>query len=285
MTTRELSRTLLAADSFRVRMRDGQAEVRGLQAHLARFRQAVADSLGGSATVPRSAAVHVAAEHHAIQGGLGESLDAFLADVCASIAAHGEGFPRLELWSVGEGAYEFGLALRPLPRLGDTIEMRTAETYGFGNARRKGPNIERYAALNRELGAEALLVNPGGLVREGATTSIVAWKYEQDTGGLVVEHAARVASITEALLVEAAASRLVGEKPGRSRSGALMPAAISVDLLTRCEVWAVNALHGIRPVTSIDGVELSPPVPKRLAWFREALDRRWEAVALERDAR
>ena len=44
-------------------------------------------------------------------------------------------------------------------------------------------------------------------------------------------------------------------------------------------MWAVNALHGIRPVASLDGNALADPEPARLAWFRAALDRSWEPLA------
>ena len=49
-----------------------------------------------------------------------------------------------------------------------------------------------------------------------------------------------------------------------------------VDLLGS-EVWTVNALHGIRLVTSIDHHEQSAPNALRLALFRKALDSSWQA--------
>ncbi|MFC7765485.1 hypothetical protein [Leucobacter soli] len=85
--------------------------------------------------------------------------------------------------------------------------------------------------------------------------------------------------MTEALLLEAADRRLVGTKPNRRRIGQPQPARLAPVELAQHEVWAVNALHGIRVVTSIDGTPLPPPDERRLQWFREALDRTWEAVA------
>lgn len=305
--------TLLAADSFRVRERDGVTEVRGLHLHLERFRWAVTSALAarsGSREEPpaarsmrsaRAAAASAlltplteASEPFLVGAGpdssgwlIGEpplspadseALSAFLADARAKIAGYGEGFPRLELWRGADGSARYGCSLRPLPELSETIELRSSVGDPPPHSHTKGPNIGRYAVLNRELGAEALLVDGDGLVREGATTSFIVWPYEQDTGGCVIDHADRVASITEQLISSAANSRLIGEKPGRRRTGALGHASLTVDALQRCEVWAVNALHGIRPVTHIDGGEQHQPVSRRLRWFREALDRTWEPL-------
>lgn len=246
--------TLLAADSFRVRVRDGAAEVRGFRLHLARFRLAAAGEDQGS-------------------------LDAFLADARASIAAAGAGFPRLELWRDADGATRFACALRPLPALGESIELRSAVGDAPPHARSKGPNIGRYAALNRERGAEALLVGGDGLVREGATTSLIVWPQDEDGGGRVSAHADRVASVTERLIRGAAAGRPTGDAPGRLCAGALSPASLTVAELQRSEVWAVNALHGIRAVARIDGAPQRQPERERLRWFRDALERTWEPVA------
>ena len=65
------------------------------------------------------------------------------------------------------------LSLRHLPELGQSIEARTADFSPIDHRDRKGPNIARYAQLNQELGAEALLTNELGQVVEGATTSLL----------------------------------------------------------------------------------------------------------------
>lgn len=295
MSTRAPAAKLLAADSFRVRVREGVAEVRGFEAHLQRFRRGVEE-----AKYPRAVAgQRVASEHAAELGEAPQSLfvwksplsgeergrlDAFIEASRSAIAGFGEGFPRLELWREPDGTSRLKCALRPLPELGETLDLRSTLEPPRHSSRTKGPNIDRYAALNRELGAEALLVGADGLVREGATTSLIVWRYEQDTGGCVVDHADRVSSITEALLSSAAETRLVGEKPDRSRGGgALVPSKLSVETLRHSEVWAVNALHGIRPVTHVDGEPRPAPIPDRLRWFREALDRTWEPVRIPGD--
>ena len=100
-----------------------------------------------------------------------------------------------------------------------------------------------------------------GIVREGATTSMVWWR-----GGQLFRAAAkdRVASVTEALLGELL--------------GALEPAEITPAELAECEVWAINALHGIRVITSIDGAAAREPDSARLARARAALDETWQPL-------
>lgn len=237
---------LLVADSFRVRIdpQSGVAEVRGLGHHLARFARG-AD----------------AASNGAIRG-IGNFLDA----TSPQITAYGDGFPRWELWRAAHGGFELRLNLRPLPELGGTLSLVSLSAPARPHSDRKGPNISTYAALNRELGAEALLVGVDGVVREGATTSLVWWRGSQAFRAASKD---RVASVTEALLGELL--------------GALTPADITPAELANCEVWAVNALHGIRVVTSVDGRATAEADAVRLAHARTALDSTWQPfVAAER---
>lgn len=326
MTEQAGVRELLVADSFRVRVRDGVAEVRGWQAHLDRFRGSAVEALAASESVraaerdaqaltarladaacaalrsPTHRGASSSFEVAAVPIPLGENdrarLTEFLTAARGEIAAAGAGFPRLELWREADGTTSFDLSLRPLPELRDSIELRTAGPVELEHATRKGPNIGALARLNRELGAEALLLGPTGTVREGATTSLIVWGDDGDRSGRVIASHERVASVTEDLLVAAAARRLVGTKPGRTRSGALAWGGFGApsgglgsshrtsdhDMdptpaqLLGHEVWAVNALHGIRPVSHLDGVALPRPVAPRLAWFRAALERAWQPV-------
>lgn len=247
MNTCEPTPRLLVADSFRVRARPGGAEVRGPQLHLERFRRSVSGALSP--------------EHNLMLGGL----DAFLSDARRRMSEFGEGFPRLELWHEPNGAYRYECALRPLPSLSQSLAMRSTELDPRPQARIKGPNIALYAALNRQLGAEALLVGTEGFAREGATTSLVFWRDGRDDSGHVIADDRRVGSVAEAILKAAARGRLT-------------PATITTAELQQCEVWAVNALHGIRPVTHLDGAELPRFSEARLRWFQAALDRAWEPL-------
>lgn len=255
---------LLVADSFRVRSHreSGGPEARNLQAHFERFKAAASSALTERAQTPE-------------QRRVSQVLEKFLDDARQQIAAFGEGWPRLELWGVPDAqqslfaGQQLRLSLRPLPELGESIEARTAGYSAVDHPERKGPNIRRYARLNQELRAEALLTDEIGRVVEGATTSLLWWRdgtlYASRDGG-------RVASVTEQMLRDFATSRHVP-----SRRGTEYPSKLG-----SYEVWAVNALHGIRVVTSIDGVVLPSPDKNRLHKFQEALEAAWQPVRQNR---
>lgn len=257
------------ADSFRARVGEHATEVRGLALHLARFRAAVVE-----ATVDEASAAKTGSNIDSNTTGFAlpsQQLDEFLTDAAARIHAAGEGFPRLELWGTGvpgqAPGFELSLALRPLPEIRSTIELRTAALPSIvTHPARKGPNIAVYSALGRELGCEGLLLDDRGTVIEGTTTSLVWW--DAAGRGFVSASTQRVASVAEALVARIA----------RGLGTPLSPAHVSPEQLAGCAVWAVNALHGIRPVLSIDGRELARQDPDRLAQYRFAFDAMWEPV-------
>ena len=262
---------LLVADSFRVRRHpeSGQAQVRGWSRHLERFSRAVTET---------SQAELSSGDLPTITPGeppTNTALQAFLEDAAQRIAAYGTGFPRLEFWRDADTS-RFSLNLRPLPPLGDTLEMRTAPGITLDQAGRKGPNIERLRDLNVALGAEALLLDPAGNALEGATTSLVWWEQDSDTPHIVAsplatargEAANRVPSVTESLMTGA----FHGSKT------AFVPGLVTPGRLLTAEVWAVNALHGIRVVTTIDGQATRPSVRARLEQHRAELDHTWKDV-------
>lgn len=250
---------LVVADSFRVRVQDGVAEVRGFERHLARFEASVSIVTGGS--LP--------------------AVGTFLEHCRAQIAAFGEGFPRLELWErAAPGApmpgedepdsrepsmFSMRLALRPLPGLRDTIELRTALGVALERPRVKGANLGVLGELNRQLGAEALLIDAAGHVREGATTSVLWW---EDDVLCSVASQERVQSIAETLLLEAASASGI-----RTCARSITPAELATH-----EVWAVNALHGVRPVTALDGERPITGPSERLDEFRKMLASFWSRV-------
>lgn len=239
---------LMVADSFRVRDFQSVPQVRGLSLHVARFTSAVVAACEDTrASLP---------EHR---------LEEFLSDSMSQIAAYGAGNPRLELWGGPELVPELQLSLRPLPALHETIELRSATRVDTYAPERKGANIGLFAQLSRSLGAEALLIAADGTVIEGTTTSIVWW---QGTSGYVVESNARVHSVTEQLINQIAIDR--GER--------LTPSRTTAEHLRAHEVWAVNALHGIRRVTRINGEPQVAGDSHRLHAYRDALDRVWERV-------
>ena len=300
MTAPPEPRKLLVADSFRVRDHADVAQVRGFAHHLARFsgtvREAFLDSLSDTAA-HRHAQRQAAAEQKMrdslasagrdseliaaqieLPDGEATRLDAFIEQARHRIAAFGAGFPRLELWRTASGP-EYALSLRPMPQLSESLAMRSVSGLKLTHPDRKGPNIGTLTALNRELEAEALLLDTQGRALEGATTSLIYWADDSAESGHIISNPNRVRSITESLISNAASRRLVGVAPHRRRTGGFTLGAPTPKTLQQSEVWAVNALHGIRPVTEIDGVPLPAPVPGRLQWFREALDRCWETVA------
>lgn len=232
---------LLAADSFRVRMVGGIPGARAFPNHLNRFA---------------ASAVAVWGASHG--QWTNDTLRPFLRTVADRCAAYGEGFPRLEVWSDGR----LELALRPLPPLTETLQLTSVSDPERSHARIKGPGIERHSALNRWLGTEAILLDADSHTIEGATTSFVWWHQ----GRLHrVANQERVASVTEALVTGAA----------REKGTGVVEADISPEDLVQHEVWALNALHGIRQVTHIDGVALPDPDVTRLKGFRSALESHW----------
>lgn len=240
---------LLAADSFRVREFEGSAQVRGFSLHLTRF----------AATVGAAAAARVGPDW--MRG----TLPRFLALARTQIAESGAGFPRLELWHQGATEPQLALSLRELPLLTETLAMRSAPDIDLVHPERKGPNIAQLSALNRTLGAEALLLDRAGRVLEGATTSVLWW--EQETLCRTAS-AERVASVTERIVLSIA----------RDMGISIASRELAPDDLARREAWAVNALHGIRPISTIDAIQLPEGDGGRLARFRSALDQSWEPV-------
>jgi len=243
---------LLVADSFRVRRGvTGRAEVRGFTRHLERFQRSV-----------RAAAAEAGRED--------PDLDAFFVRARAEIERFGDGFPRLEYRSTGE----LRLTLRELPELTNEIDLTSAPTpldaASAALSRRKGPNLERYLALSRTLGTEGALLSSDGAVIEGTTTSLAWWGHMPDGRALLQTSSSpeRVESVTERMLLEIAEA--AGHPHQRS---AVTPAQLATH-----EVWAVNALHGIRKVRRIDGITLPAPEPNRLHEFRSAFEQTWECV-------
>jgi len=130
--------------------------------------------------------------------------------------------------------------------------------------RRKGPDLDTLARVRRRAAAEgadeAVLVAPSGVVLEAATSSVLWW--EDDTLCLPSPQLPVLPGVTVALIQDRARregiriahrERTVAELDGR-------------------EVWLVNALHGIRPVTGWTGGTLKAAEPVRAPEWRAWLD-------------
>ncbi|QOV41508.1 aminotransferase class IV [Streptomyces ferrugineus] len=227
---------LLVADSWLVR--DGR--VRGFDRHRERFARACGECGGPP---PRR-------------------LVEFWRDMTAVLPRAGEWFPRVELT---EGSGELRVLLRHAPPLGAGIRVwALGQPDPRAVPRRKGPDLDVLAEVRRraaDAGAqEAVLVTPSGEVLESATASVLWW--EDDTLCLPPSRLPLLAGVTAGLIEERA-----------RRSG------IPVDRRTRTvaeldgrEVWLVNALHGIRPVTEWTGRPMRAAPATRAPEWRTWLD-------------
>ena len=194
------------------------------------------------------------------------SLDAqgFWDAAVSAIPRQGDWFPRVELRSRG-GAPVLVFRLRPAPQ---RMRSLTVATHGGEDPRTapavKGPDLD--AMLRLRTGAqrrgadEAVIVTPLGFVVEGTSTAFVWWR-----GPVLCAPPAqfeRVESVTAKSVLAMAAALGV-----ELREEAATPAE-----LDGLEVWALNALHGIRMVTDwIDGPGLAEE-PGRLQIWRSRLD-------------
>lgn len=115
--------------------------------------------------------------------------------------------------------------------------------------RRKGPDLGALARVRErasgEGAEEAVLVAPSGSVLEAATASVLWW--EDDTLCLPPPRLPVLPGVTVALVQERARREGI---PVAHRER-------TVAGLDGREVWLVNALHGIRPVTGWIGVVAS----------------------------
>ena len=222
---------LLAADSWLVD--DGR--VRAVERHWARF----------GATCR---------EHGVEPGALAE----LRAEVARAVPPGGRWFPRVELAADGE----FAFRIRPAPPREPTVVAWVADVADpRREPRRKGPDLERLAALRARAAAhgagEALLCDADDRLIEGAYTSLLWW--EGETLCAVPDDAPILPGITRALLLELARDR--GTPVARRRP--------RLQELADRETWLVGALHGIRVVTAwANGGPAAGGAPRAGGWQR-----------------
>jgi branched-subunit amino acid aminotransferase/4-amino-4-deoxychorismate lyase len=161
-------------------------------------------------------------------------------------------------------AWQLQFRLRPAPQLAETVVLathrgpdpRTAPTV-------KGPDLEAMMRLRQEAqqaGAqEAVLLDDGavdsGAVADGATSALLWWR--EDTLCHPPLSLPRVDSVTARSILTIASATGV----------AIREEAARPDELEGCEVWAVNALHGIRLVTEwVDGPAVITSDTRALRW-------------------
>jgi len=167
-----------------------------------------------------------------------------------------EAFPRFE---VVEGA--LWLRIRPAPLVTSEINA-VSIPLDVSRADLKGPNISLYAELNARNQAETLRLSPSGHVLEGVTSAVVWW--DEQTLCLPPQ-SDRVNSTTEQAIVKIA----------RDRGFQVRERWITREDLVRHEAWALNAVHGIRLLTSLDGIALPSATEPRLGQFRADFEGTW----------
>ncbi|MEY9993719.1 branched-subunit amino acid aminotransferase/4-amino-4-deoxychorismate lyase [Streptomyces sp. V4I8] len=180
----------------------------------------------------------------------------------AELPRTGEWFPRVEL---AADSFELRLLLRPAPTLGTEIRLWAAgQPDPRALPRRKGPDLGALARVRRRAAGagaeEAVLVSPGGVVLEAATASVLWW--EDDTLCLPSPRLPVLPGVTVALIRDRA--RRTGIRVAHRER--------TVTELDGREVWLVNALHGIRPVTGWTGLPMNAGPAVHAAEWRTWLD-------------
>jgi branched-subunit amino acid aminotransferase/4-amino-4-deoxychorismate lyase len=205
-------------------------------------------------------------------GADAEQVTRFAEATVARLPGTGAWFPRLECTKTPEGP-RFALWIRPAPPLGKNVRLWSpgeGEDPPASDMRIwpdvKGPDLAvlgRLRARAVELGAhDALLLDADGCVLETATAGLLWWR----DGALCAppEDGRVLPSVTRALITEIA----------RAQSIPVRTETVRPEQLEGLEVWAVNALHGIRPVLDWPAAPFMPgPAPRAAAWIRQ-LERR-----------
>lgn len=190
--------------------------------------------------------------------------DAFWEAAIAAIPREGAWFPRVELRTQLLRP-QLLLRVREAPELKRSIVLATHTGRDPRTAPRfKGPDLEAMTRLRTEAqkhGAdEAVILSPQGFVAEGSTTCLAWWRGE----ALCVpdNDIERIDSVTLKSLVTLATALGVD----------VLHESVTPEDLDGLEVWALNALHGIRIVTSwVDGPATAEE-PGRLALWQKRLD-------------
>ena len=192
--------------------------------------------------------------------GLVRPLDDFLSAVTASLPRTGKLFPRIDLTERGE----LELHIRPAPELHETIVLASASHDPRVEPTIKGPDIPALNALRAEAQAQgaddAVIVDAQGRIVDGSTTCLI-WFAE---GGLHLPPA-------EALRVNSVSVAVARELAAKGGFTVTETWATPADL-DGAELYALNALHGIRSVVSWVNGPLLSVNQERLAHWRQQYD-------------
>jgi branched-subunit amino acid aminotransferase/4-amino-4-deoxychorismate lyase len=182
----------------------------------------------------------------------------------AEIPRDGDWFPRVELRTQAS-RLQLLFRLRSAPERSRSVVLATFRGRDPRTVPRiKGPDLEDMVRLRTQVqpsGAqEAVILTPDGFVAEGSTTCLAWWR--GNALAIPSDDIARIDSVT-------------------LRSVLALATALGVDILREdarpddldgCEVWALNALHGIRIVTQWIGGPSVAEEPGRLDAWRRRLD-------------
>ncbi|MET8767146.1 aminotransferase class IV [Streptomyces sp. NPDC004658] len=190
---------------------------------------------------------------------------AFLRAALDRIPAHGRWFPRVEC-AVLDGAPGFHLWLRAAPPRAATVRVWIHDgADGRRHPSVKGPDLDWLAgvrsAAQRHGADEAVILSSDGRLVEGTTTSLLWW--QGDT--LYVPDAARLdllPSVTRQTLLKIAAA-------SGTRVAHACPRPQD---LAGLEAWAVNALHGIRPIREWVGFAIEAGAAPRAPLWQARLE-------------
>lgn len=190
--------------------------------------------------------------------------EAFWDASVAAIPHVGDWFPRFEL-RLQLLQTQLLLRLRPAPERRRSVVLATHQGRDPRTSPRfKGPDLEamtRLRTIAQKSGAdEAVLLSPQGFVADGSTTSLAWWR--GDTLCVPADDIDRIDGVTVRSVVTLATALGID----------VLHESVSPMELDGLEVWALNALHGIRIVTTwIDGPSTAQK-PGRLAAWQARLD-------------
>ncbi|MDQ2697437.1 MAG: aminotransferase class IV, partial [Actinomycetota bacterium] len=177
----------------------------------------------------------------------------------AAIPREGLWFPRVEL-RTQLLTPQLLMRLREAPELRRSIVLRThAGRDPRRAARFKGPDLEAMTRLRTEAqrhGAdEAVLLSPQGFVAEGSTTSLAWWR--GDALCVPADDIERIDGVTLRSVLALATAMGID----------VLHESVTPAELEGLEVWALNAVHGIRIVTSwVDGPATAEEPGRFAAW-------------------
>ncbi len=236
---------IVAADSWLVT--EGRALAIGL--HRTRFLDAVAEL----------------AERRGLSAEVDSlDVDGFWDAAIAAIPLTGDWFPRVEL-RVQHGAAELLFRLRTAPELHRSIVLATFHgTDPRTEPWIKGPDLEAMTRLRTQAQShradDAVLLSRDGFVAEGSTTCLAWWA--GDALCVPSIELPRIDSVTLRSVLALATATGVD----------VLHDSVRPAELDGVEVWALNALHGIRIVTGwVDGPRTAER-PGRLDSWRARLD-------------